>query len=192
MDPQAPRGQLGRWGASRGPGRLQHVQEQPEGRGLERHQHRPLPLNVYRCVRMNQRALAGSSRGALCLAGLTETVPRSVSVWASWVGVGPQAGRDPTRSCPQPRWATEATASIGPPAPSPRGRVGGSRRGCGEEQESQGGRLARVQGNSVPLSPHGSPQGGPQHPSCDPRWLRFCRAPGDPQSHRSEEGVSHN
>lgn len=50
-------------------------------------------------------------RGASCLAGLTETVPRSVSVWASWVSVGPQAGRDQARSCPQPR--------LGCPQPQP-------------------------------------------------------------------------
>ena len=113
-------------------------------------------------------------------------------MWASWVGVGPQAGRDPARSCPQPRWAIEATASRGPLAPSPRGRVGGSQQGRGEEQDSQGGRLARVQGSSVPPFPHGSLQDGPQHPSCDPQWLQFCRAPGGPQGHCSEEGVSHD
>lgn len=133
------------------------------------------PLNVYRRVWMNQRALAGSSRGALCLAGLTQTVPGSISVWASRVGAGPQAGRDPARSCPQPGWATEASASRGPPAPGPGAtwRVGAARGRAGKP-----GLVARPgAGERVPPSLHGSPQGGPRHPSCDRPWLWFCRAP---------------
>ena len=102
-------------------------------------------------------------------------------------GCGPQAGRDPACSCPQPRWATEASASRGPSAPGPRDHVGGSGQD-GEEQESQGWWPARVLGNSVPPSLQGSPQGGPRHPSCDWRWLWFCRAPGCPQDHCSEGG----
>lgn len=98
---------------------------------------------------MNQRALAGSSHGALCLAGLTQTVPGSISVWASRVGVGPQAGRDPARPCPQPRWATQASASRGLPAPGSRDHVGGSGQD-GRSRKARAGGPPRCWGTACP------------------------------------------